>query len=138
MKHPPWHVLSQICSSYLKKSSWIEFSKSFFSVWRSFDKISLVVFEFYSTNNSKNIDNSDTTSELSQSAKMCLSKLPSRHLFVLSQQWKHQNKVQNMFKFNNNFCQWRRSGVFIVHFEHISHIVLVFPSLVLNNLIPVG
>lgn len=55
--------------------------------------ISLVMFEFYSTNNSKNIDNSDTTSELSQSAKMCSITLPSRHLFVLSQQWKHQNKV---------------------------------------------
>ena len=55
--------------------------------------IPLVMFEFYSTNNSKNIDNSDTTSELSQSAKMCSIKLPSRYLFVLSQQWKHQNKV---------------------------------------------
>ena len=29
--------------------------------------------------------------------------------------------------------QWRPSGVFIVNFEHISHIVLVFPFLTLNT-----
>ena len=29
-------------------------------------------------------------------------------------------------------CQWRRSGVFVVNFEHISNIVLVFLSLTLN------
>ena len=29
--------------------------------------------------------------------------------------------------------QWRRSGVFIVNFEHISHIVLVFSLLALNK-----
>ena len=29
-------------------------------------------------------------------------------------------------------CQWRRSIVFIVNFEHISHLVLVFLSLTLN------
>ena len=28
---------------------------------------------------------------------------------------------------------WRRSGVFIVDFEHISQILLVFPSLILNK-----
>ena len=28
--------------------------------------------------------------------------------------------------------QWRRSRIFIVNFEHISHIVLVFPLLTLN------
>ena len=28
--------------------------------------------------------------------------------------------------------QWRRSGVFIVNFEHISHVVLVFLLLTLN------
>ena len=28
--------------------------------------------------------------------------------------------------------QWRRSGVFIVNFEHISHLVPVFPLLNLN------
>ena len=31
--------------------------------------------------------------------------------------------------------QWRGSGVFIVNFEHISHIVLVFSLLTLNKLI---
>ena len=29
-------------------------------------------------------------------------------------------------------CQWRRSGIFIVNFEHISHLVLVFLLLTLN------
>ena len=29
--------------------------------------------------------------------------------------------------------QWRRSGIFVVNFEMISHIVLVFPLLTLNN-----
>ena len=29
--------------------------------------------------------------------------------------------------------QWRRSGVFIVHFEDISHLVLVFQLLTLNS-----
>ena len=28
--------------------------------------------------------------------------------------------------------QWRRSGVFIINFVHISHLVLVFPLLTLN------
>ena len=28
--------------------------------------------------------------------------------------------------------QWRRSGVFVVNFEHISHLVLVFMLLTLN------
>ena len=28
---------------------------------------------------------------------------------------------------------WSRSGVFIVNYEQISHIVLLFPSLTLNN-----
>ena len=39
-------------------------------------------------------------------------------------------KVWNMFKINNKNTmeqrQWRRSGVFIVSFEHISHLFLVF------------
>ena len=30
-------------------------------------------------------------------------------------------------------CQWHRSGVFIANFEHISHIVLLFPLLNLNE-----
>ena len=35
----------------------------------------------------------------------------------------------NMFK---GKCHWRRSGVFIVNFEHVSHLVLVFLLLTLN------
>ena len=44
-----------------------------------------------------------------------------------------------LFKVNNRntrtrceICQCRRSGVFIVSFEHISHLVLVFLLLTLN------
>ena len=33
---------------------------------------------------------------------------------------------------------WRRSGVFIVNFEHFSHLVLVFPLLTLNMKLPDG
>ena len=40
-------------------------------------------------------------------------------------------KVWNMLKINNKNTmeqrQWRRSGVFIASFEHISHLFLVFP-----------
>ena len=41
------------------------------------------------------------------------------------------NHFNNNFG-DNNFGQWRRSGVFIVNFEHISHLVLVFLLLTLN------
>ena len=34
--------------------------------------------------------------------------------------------------------QWRRSGVFIVNFEHISHLVLVFLLLTLSRYMPAG
>ena len=39
----------------------------------------------------------------------------------------------NMFKVKKkNTRHWRRSGVFIVNFKHISHLFLVFQSLNLN------
>ena len=66
-----------------------------------------------------------------------------------------ENPVDNhMFKVNNRdartrckICskltiktpqrrQWRRSGVFIVNFEHISHLLLVFLLLTLNIKFP--
>ena len=40
-----------------------------------------------------------------------------------------------MFKVNNKgtrMMPWHRSGVFIVNFEHISHLVVVFLLLTLN------
>ena len=40
-----------------------------------------------------------------------------------------------MFKVNNKTPErhhWRRSGVFIVNFDHISHLALVFLLLTLN------
>ena len=41
-----------------------------------------------------------------------------------------------MFKVNNKDTRttpWRRSGIFIVNFEHISHLVLVFLLLTLSR-----
>ena len=41
-----------------------------------------------------------------------------------------------MFKVNNKIPErrpWRRSGIFIVNFEHISYLVLVFLLLTLNR-----
>ena len=50
-----------------------------------------------------------------------------------------------MFKVNNKDTRTtlsvvakRRSGVFIVNFEHISHLVLVFLLLTLNMQLPAG
>ena len=40
--------------------------------------------------------------------------------------------------FEKKWHQWRRSGVFIVNFEHISYIVLVLLLLTLNKEIPAG
>ena len=34
--------------------------------------------------------------------------------------------------------QWRFSGVFIVNFEHISHLALAFPLLTLKMKLPAG
>ena len=36
------------------------------------------------------------------------------------------------------WCQWRCCTVFIVNFEHISHIVLVFPLVTMKKCMPVG
>ena len=49
-------------------------------------------------------------------------------MFVQRQQWKHWNGLLN---------QWRLSGVLIVNFEQISHIVLVFLMLTLNIYVPI-
>ena len=52
------------------------------------------------------------------------------------QQWRHQNNVWNLFKVINKdtrMTSWRRSDVFIVNFEQISRIVMVFPLLILNT-----
>ena len=46
-----------------------------------------------------------------------------------------------MFQVNNKVPEqrhWRRSGVFTVNFEHISHLVLVFLLLTLNMHLPTG
>ena len=63
--------------------------------------------------------------------------IPSRHLPVQSQHWKHQNNMWNPFKVNNKdtIC---RSTVLIVNFEQISRNVLVFSLLTLNRSISAG
>ena len=43
--------------------------------------------------------------------------------------WIRQLAAQS---FATDPSQWRRSGIFIVNFEHISHLVLVFLLLTLN------
>ena len=43
----------------------------------------------------------------------------------------------NIFKVNNRTSE-SRPGVFIVNFEHISHLVLVFLLLTLNMQLPAG
>ena len=42
-------------------------------------------------------------------------------------------KVWNMFKVDNKNTRKRRSGVFIVNFEQISHLFLVFLLLPMNK-----
>ena len=39
--------------------------------------------------------------------------------------------LEQIMKYDQS--SWRRSGVFIVNFEHISHLVLVFPLLTLSR-----
>ena len=52
--------------------------------------------------------------------------IPSWHLIAQSQQQKYQNNVWNLLKFS-------RSVVFIVNFEQISHIFLMFLLLTWNK-----
>ena len=52
---------------------------------------------------------------------------------------KHQyyvKQIKNELFQKNNTRHWRRFGVFIVNFEHISHLFLVFLLLTLNRLMP--
>ena len=66
---------------------------------------------------------------------------PSLHLLVQSQKLKHQKKVGNLFKVNDKDTKTtsrRRSGVFIVNTEQISHIVVMFLLLTLNKEMPAG
>ena len=66
--------------------------------------------------------------------------VPSRHVLVQNQQWKHK-KYQIYSKLTMKTPErilWRRSGVFIVNFERISYLVLMFPSLTLNKHVATG
>ena len=42
------------------------------------------------------------------------------------------------FQKKSKTCQWHRSGLFIVNFEHISRLVLVFLLLTLSWEMPIG
>ena len=81
----------------------------------------------------------DTTFKLGSTLKKCLSaNNPSG-----KSQGENDRRYQTDFSFNpagiyllkvikRNTSHWRRSSVFIVNFEHISHLVLVFLLLTLN------
>ena len=62
---------------------------------------------------------------------------PSRHLLVQSQQWKHQSNVWSLFNFNNKDTR-TTSMTYLINFEQISHIVLVFPFFPLIKLCWLG
>ena len=56
-------------------------------------------------------------------------KLPKRHKNIL---FNHNQNEHSIKRNRDHGCHWRRSGTFIVNFEHISHLVLVFLLLNLN------
>ena len=61
---------------------------------------------------------------------------PNRHLLTQSQQWKLQSNLRNLFKVNKKRPERRhrrRVDIFIVNFEYISHMGLVYPFLILNK-----
>ena len=60
-------------------------------------------------------------------------KIVTQPAFIQSQQYKHQSNVWNMFKVNKKYTSTSLYFYIIVNFEHISHIVLVFPLLTLNK-----
>ena len=58
----------------------------------------------------------------------------NRDLLIQCEQWKYQNNVWNLFiesNKNTKLRHWRRSGAFIVNFELISQVILVFSWLTL-------
>ena len=62
--------------------------------------------------------------------------LPCKHLLVQSQQQKHWEKLWNMFKVKDKTLErrhWCLAGVFIVNFEYISQLFLLFLLLTLNK-----
>ena len=76
--------------------------------------------------------------------------VPNRHLLINSQQWKQQDNVWNILKVKNKETRttltskfqlltyqpgmlFLISGVFIVNFEHILHILQIFQSLTFSK-----
>ena len=55
--------------------------------------------------------------------------LPNWYLIAQNQQWKHQDNLWNLFKVSNEDTRTTSLTGFIVKFEQISHLVLVFPLL---------
>ena len=60
---------------------------------------------------------------------------PSRQLHVNNRNIRKRCEICSKLTIKT---PWRRSGVFIVHFEHISHLVLVFPLLTLSRKMSAG
>ena len=65
---------------------------------------------------------------------------PSRHYLLKvknrNTRTSCEKKCSKLKRKTPEWRQWRRSGVFIVNFEHISHLVLVFLLLILNMQLP--
>ena len=59
--------------------------------------------------------------------------IPNRHLLFKVNIWNTRNMCKICSKFTINTPERRRSGIFIVSFEQISEIVLMFPLLTLNK-----
>ena len=83
------------------------------------------------------VNNRNTRTRCEICSKLAL-KTPERcrHLLAQSKHWKYENDVWYLFKVNNKYTKTSlTSGVFIVNFEQISHIMLVFPLFVDSELV---
>ena len=114
--------LTHICS-YWEWQIWI-FHKFNYSYHESLN-IFLIVSRFFIIvkNFSKEIFWSWSKALEALSCVLLIEEFPRKHLPGQFQQQEHYEKMWNMFKINNHDA---RSPVFIVNFEHISHLFLVF------------
>ena len=61
---------------------------------------------------------------------------PSRYLLVQNQQWKHQTMYGIFSKLTINtpeWSHWRRSGIFVLNFQQISHFAFMFSLFTSTN-----
>ena len=64
------------------------------------------------------------------------SRKKARLCYKTEQKRKTEEKMKEAIR--EEMCHWCRSGIFIVNFEHISHLVLVFLLLTLNMQLRAG